>query len=113
MNNPEKTITWFPNNLNSHSVDGPRTANLSGVKDFYEARQDHVNRQLRLVNQNISAFLTSEVNSNRPVPKGITLDSIKLNANNVINDLSQMNDELDDVFTKAKKNFSVESDEEI
>ncbi len=113
VNNPEKTITWFPNNLNSHSIDGSRTANLSGVKDFYEARQDHVNRQLRLVNKNISAFLTSEVNPNRPVPKGITIDSIKLNANNIIDDLSQMNDELDDVFTKAKKNFSVESDEEI
>lgn len=108
VNDKSKTITWNTNVLNNHEVGGSRTGNMGQIYGFYLKRFQHLSKRRKEIESLISGLLASESDPSQPIPKdGVTGDKIKEAADELIEDYIKTGEELEDVYTKAKKAFSV------
>jgi len=107
VNNPSKKITWNANVLNNHAIGGSRTGNIDGVVGFYSVRLKHLSNRRKEIESLISGLLASEAEPTESVPQGgVTGDKIEEAAKELIEDYEKTGEELEDIYTKAKKTFS-------
>ena len=108
VNDKSKTITWNTNVLNNHEVGGSRTGNMGQIYGFYLKRFQHLSKRRKEIESLISGLLASKADPSQPIPEeGVTGDKIKEAADELIEDYVKTGEELEDVYIKAKKAFSV------
>ena len=108
VNNPSKTITWNANVLNNHAIGGSKTGNIKVIVNFYVDRLKHLSNRRKEIESLISGLLASKADPSQPIPEeGVTGDKIKEAADELIEDYVKTGEEMEDIYIKAKKAFSV------